>query len=175
RTWWAYLLYITTCFGISLYIGKLISLRIKERKEKERLEAINQLKLRLFNDVSHNFRTPLTLILGTLEKMLQEKETDQNIRKQHEVMYRNARMLLQLVNQILDFRKSESKSFTLQASQSNIIPFVENIKKSFDGLAEKKNIDYQLNTNSDPINVWFDKIKLKKILFNLLSNAFKVT
>lgn len=175
HTWWAYALYLTTCFGISLYIGKLISLRIKERKEKERLEAINQLKLRLFTDVSHDFRTPLTLILGPLEKMLQEKETDQNTRKQHEIMYRNARMLLQLVNQILDFRKSESKSFTLQASQSNIIPFVENIKKSFDGLAEKKNINYQLNTNNDHIDVWFDKIKLKKILFNLLSNAFKFT
>lgn len=173
KTWWAYLLYLTACGGIFLYIRKLILLRIKERKEKERSEQINQLRLQLFTDVSHDFRTPLTLIIGPLEKMIRENPGDSYIRQQHEIMLRNARMLLDLVNQILDFRKSESGKLTLQASKSNIVSFTKEVKRSFDALAEKKNVNYQLITDHENIQVWFDKSKLKNILFNLLSNAFK--
>nr|WP_242457821.1 hybrid sensor histidine kinase/response regulator transcription factor [Pedobacter sp. BS3] len=173
RTWWAYLIYLTVCGGIFLYIRKLILLRIKERKEKEKSEQINQLRLQLFTDVSHDFRTPLTLIIGPLEKMIRENLGNSYIRQQHEIMLKNARMLLQLVNQILDFRKSESGKLTLQASKNNIVLFTKEIKRSFDALAEKKNIKYQLITNHENIQVWFDKPKLKNILFNLLSNAFK--
>ncbi|MBC9798588.1 two-component regulator propeller domain-containing protein, partial [Sinomicrobium weinanense] len=175
KTWWAYLLYAVFCIGIALYIRKLILLRIKEKKEKERLEEINRLKLRLFTDVSHDFRTPLTLIIGPLEKMIRKNSGDPYIREQHEIMYRNARMLLQLINQILDFRKSESGILFLRASKGNIVPFIADIKKSFDALAAKKNIEYQWIAEHKNIEVWFDKIKLKKILFNLLSNAFKFT
>lgn len=175
RTWWAYTLYFAVCIGLSLYIGKLILLRIREKKEKERLQEINQLKMRLFTDVSHDFRTPLTLIIGPLEKMIRKNSGDKYIRQQHEIMYRNARMLLQLINQILDFRKSESGVLFLRASKNNIVPFTEEIKKSFDALAEKKNINYRFIAGHKNIEVWFDRIKLKKILFNLLSNAFKFT
>ncbi|RAV28206.1 hybrid sensor histidine kinase/response regulator transcription factor [Sinomicrobium soli] len=175
KTWWAYLLYAALLTGISVYIRKLIVLRIREKKEKERLEEINRLKLRLFTDVSHDFRTPLTLITGPLEKMISQKAGDHRIRQQHEIMYRNARMLLQLINQILDFRKSEAGKLTLQASENNIVPFVGNVKKSFDALAEHKNISFDLISENERIPVWFDRIKLQKILFNLLSNAFKYT
>src|SRR5690606_35436652 len=132
-----------------------------------------QLRLQLFTDISHDFRTPLTLIMGPLEKMIRENRGDSYIQQQHEIMLKNTRMLLQLVNQILDFRKSESGKLILQASKSNIVPFVEDIKRSFDALAEQKNINYQLVSSKEDIQVWFDKIKLKEILFNLLSNAFK--
>lgn len=172
-TWWAYLIYFATCCGIFLYIRKLILLRIKERKEKEKSEQINQLRLQLFTDVSHDFRTPLTLLIGPLEKMISENKGDSYIRQQHEIMLRNAKMLLQLVNQILDFRKSESGKLALQASKSNIVSFTEDVKKSFDALAKNKNISYQLLSSQPDIQVWFDKAKLKNILFNLLSNAFK--
>ena len=173
QTWWAYLIYAVLCTGLFLYIRKLILLRVKERKEKERAEEINQLKLQLFTDISHDFRTPLTLIIGPLEKMVLRQLGDSYIKKQHNIMLKNAKMLLQLVNQILDFRKSESGKLTLQATKSDIIPFIQEVKSSFDALAEKKNIQYRLITRNDHILVWFDRPKLKNILFNLLSNAFK--
>ncbi|RZF60289.1 hybrid sensor histidine kinase/response regulator transcription factor [Sphingobacterium corticibacterium] len=173
KTWWAYLLYFILCSSLFLYIRKLTLLRIKERKEKERAEEINQLKLQLFTDISHDFRTPLTLIISPLEKMVHKKLGDSYIQRQHDIMLKNARMLLQLVNQILDFRKSESGKLTLQATKNNIVPFIEEVKSSFDALADKKNIQYRFITRHDHIPVWFDKAKLKNMLFNLLSNAFK--
>ncbi|HLT86372.1 MAG TPA: two-component regulator propeller domain-containing protein [Sphingobacterium sp.] len=173
KTWWAYLLYFVACSGLFLYIRKLTLLRIKERKEKERAEETNQLKLQLFTDISHDFRTPLTLIIGPLEKMVRKKLGDSYIRQQHDIMLKNAKMLLQLINQILDFRKSESGKLTLQATKNNIIPFIKDVKSSFDALANKKNIQYRLITRNENIQVWFDKSMLKNILFNLLSNAFK--
>lgn len=182
KTWWAYLIYAIISIATSLYIRKLILLRINaknelkaERLEKERMEEINQLKLKLFTDVSHDFRTPLTLIIGPLEKMITEKIGDDYIQKQHSIMHKNAQMLLQLINQILDFRKSESGKLFLQASKSNIVPFIKDVKDSFKSLAEQKKIKYQFTTTNKNIEVWFDKIKLKKILFNLISNAFKFT
>jgi DNA-binding response OmpR family regulator/nitrogen-specific signal transduction histidine kinase len=146
-----------------------------ERFEKEKLEELNELKLRLFTNVSHDFRTPLTLIIAPLEKMIQEKMGNSYIRQQHDIMYRNSRMLLQLINQILDFTKSDSGKLSLLASKNDIVPFIEDIKKSFEGLAKEKNINFQFNASSKNIDVWFDKEKMKKILFNLLSNAFKFT
>lgn len=172
-TWQAYLLYVALIGAVFLYIRKLILARVKERKEKEKSEQINQLRLRLFTDVSHEFRTPLTLIVGPLEKMVDQNLGDDYMRKQHEIMLKNARMLLQLINQILDFRKSEDGKLVLQASKSNIVSFVADVKKSFDALAEKKGIHYQFIASERDIQVWFDKAKLKNILFNLLSNAFK--
>lgn len=182
KTWWAYLIYLALAFGLLLYIRKILLLRIKEknelkaeRLEKEKLEEINELKLRLFTNVSHDFRTPLTLIIAPLEKMMEGKMGNTYIRQQHDIMYRNSRMLLQLINQVLDFRKSESGKLSLLASKNDIIPFIEEIKKSFEGLAQEKNINFQFNASSKNIEVWFDREKMKKILFNLLSNAFKFT
>ncbi len=175
RTWWAYLIYTAILSAITLYIRRLILLRIKERNEKEKSEEINHLKLNLFTDISHDFRTPLTLIIGPLEKMINQNAGDNYIKKQHAIMLRNAKMLLELINQILDFRKSESGKLSLQASKNNIVSFVEEIKKSFDALAAKKDIQFTLDSDHDDIDVWFDQVKLKNVFFNLLSNAFKFT
>lgn len=175
RTWWAYLIYTAALSAILLYIRRLILLRIKERNEKEKSEEINQLKLNLFTDVSHDFRTPLTLIIGPLEKMINQNSGNNYIKKQHGIMLKNAKLLLELINQILDFRKSESGKLSLQASKNNIVSFVEEIKKSFDALATKKNIQYILDADHENIDVWFDQVKLKNVFFNLLSNAFKFT
>ncbi len=182
KTWWAYLIYLSLVFWLSVYIKKMLLIRIKEknelkeeRLEKEKLEELNELKLRLFTNVSHDFRTPLTLIIAPLEKMIEEKMGNSYIRQQHDIMYRNSRMLLQLINQILDFRKSDSGKLSLLASKNDIVSFIEEIKKSFEGLAKQKNINFQFNSSNSDIEVWFDKDKMKKILFNLLSNAFKFT
>ncbi|WP_323026745.1 two-component regulator propeller domain-containing protein [Gelidibacter japonicus] len=181
-TWWAYLIYAILIVTILLIIRKYSLIRIHEknelkfeRQEKERIEEINQMKLRLFTNVSHDFRTPLTLIIGPLERMLHKKIGSAYIQRQHEIMHRNASVLLQLINQLLDFRKSESGQLKLTASEGNIVPFIKNIKMSFDELARLRGIDYHFHTEDDSIELWFDNIDLKKVIYNLLSNAFKFT
>ena len=175
NTWWAYLIYAALLIGVLLYIRKLIALRIKERREKERIEQLNQMKLSLFTDISHDFRTPLTLIIGPLREMLDSDAGDAYVKRQHTTMYRNAGMLLQLINEVLDFSKIESTSLTLNASENNLVAFIEDVKASFDELAKKRNIDFRLITAEKEIRVWFDPVKLKKVFFNLLANAFKFT
>jgi len=182
QTWWAYLIYTFIIIGILLLMRRYSILRIheknelkQERLEKEKIEEINRLKLKLFTNISHDFRTPLTLIIGPLERMLKNKEGSSYVQKQHETMYRNASVLLQLINQLLDFRKSETGKLKLKASKNNIVLFTENIKKSFDELANYREIDYSFKATEEVIDIWFDIVNLKKVIFNLLSNAFKFT
>lgn len=182
KTWWAYLIYFILILFMLFVIRKYSLLRIheknqlkQERLEKEKIEEINSLKLKLFTNISHDFRTPLTLIIGPLERMLKNKVGNDFVQKQHQTMYRNASVLLQLINQLLDFRKSESGKLKLKASENNIVDFIENIKKSFNELATFREIDYSFKTTDKTINIWFDVINLKKVIFNLLSNAFKFT
>lgn len=182
ETWWAYVIYMALLALAFLVIRKYSLIRIKdkralaqERLEKERIEEVNKLKLELFTNISHDFRTPLTLILGPLERLLKIKDTDGFVKKQHQIMYRNASTLMELINQLLDFRKSESGKLQLSASKANIVPFVKDIKLSFEELARHKNIDFRFTSSNEDIEVWYDQTKLKKIIFNLLSNAFKFT
>jgi signal transduction histidine kinase/ligand-binding sensor domain-containing protein/DNA-binding response OmpR family regulator len=182
KTWWAYLIYFLLTILILFIIRKYSVLRIKEKNqlkqeriEKERLEEINQLKLKLFTNISHDLRTPLTLIIGPLERMLQQKLGTDYIKKQHKVIHRNANILLQLINQLLDFRKSVAGKLQLKASQNNIVAFIEECKYSFNELAKDRNIEFIVEASEENIPVWFDKINLRKVLFNLLSNAFKFT
>ncbi|MGQ7944322.1 hybrid sensor histidine kinase/response regulator transcription factor [Flavobacterium sp. WC2509] len=182
RSWWAYLIYLILITASIYNFRKYSLLRIheknelrRERLEKEKMAEINQMKLQLFTNISHDFRTPLTLIMGPLERMIAKKAGDAAIQEQHENMHRNASVLLQLVNQLLDFRKSESGKLKIKASKNNIVPFVENIKLSFDELAKAKEINYTFHAASQDIEVWFDTINLKKVIYNLLSNAFKFT
>jgi signal transduction histidine kinase/ligand-binding sensor domain-containing protein/DNA-binding response OmpR family regulator len=182
KTWWAYLTYVALLVSVLFLIRKYSLLRIheknelkQERLEKEKIEEINSLKLKLFTNISHDFRTPLTLIIGPLERMIQKKDGNSFVQKQHETMYRNASVLLQLINQLLDFRKSESGKLKLKASKNNIVSFVENIKKSFEELASFREIEYTFTSSDSEIDIWFDVVNLKKVIFNLLSNAFKFT
>lgn len=182
QTWWAYIIYFGLFIGALFLIRKYSLLRIHEKNElkqerlaKEKIEEINRLKLKLFTNISHDFRTPLTLIIGPLERMLKNKEGTDFVQKQHETMYRNASVLLQLINQLLDFRKSESGKLKLKASNNNIVSFTENIKKSFEELANFRDIDYTFKSSDEIIDIWFDVVNLKKVIFNLLSNAFKFT
>lgn len=182
KTWWAYLIYIFLFIAVVLFILKQSLIRIKEknelrqeRLEKERLKEVNQLKLRLFTNISHDFRTPLTLIIGPLERLLKTKIENGFAHEQLEIMHRNTKILLQLINQLLDFRKTESGKLLLQASKEDILPFIENIKISFEEHARHRKIDYLFIHPDQKMEIWFDKIKVQKILFNLLSNAFKFT
>jgi len=182
KTWWAFLSYLLLSITLFWLIRKYTLLRIhdrnelkKERLDKKQIEEVNRLKLLLFTNISHDFRTPLTLIIGPLKKMIQEKSGNEYVQKQHSGMYRNASILLQLINQLLDFRKSEAGKLHIHASKNNIVSFIQNVQLLFSELAKDQNITYTIESSEKLIEVWFDKIEIKKVLLNVLSNAFKFT
>lgn len=180
-TWWAYSLYIiffgSILFGIRRYEMNRVNLKnrvkLDEVKLKEK-EETDKMKSRFFANISHEFRTPLTLILGPSEKIINEELTD-DAKKQAGIIRRNAQSLLGLVNQLLDLSKLEAGKLKLQASKFNIVPFVKGITMSFESLAERKGIQLKFISEKEEIDLYFDRDKMAKILTNLLSNAFKFT
>lgn len=145
----------------------------QQQKEADRMHALDMMKIRFFTNVSHEFRTPLSLILSPLETMGEGMEGDK--KKQLHLVQRNARRLLNLVNQLLDFRKLETQEFRLTVLQGDIISFIRETAFSFSDIAEKKDISFAFYTDLHAFETLFDKDKLEKIIFNLLSNAFKFT
>lgn len=153
---------------------------IKEQHNKlvevsNQLEEATQVKLRFFTNISHEFRTPLTLITGPLENLMQSKSFTPEQQRQFKLMHRNTLRLLRLVNQLMDFRKLENRKMDLMASEQDLIAFLKDIYESFTSNAEKKKIDFRFNSELASLPLWFDQDKLDKVFFNLLSNAFKFT
>jgi len=181
KTAFAYVLYAMIFIGGLLLIRKRGIQKIrtqfeleKEREEAKRMHELDLMKIKFFTNVSHEFRTPLSLIMAPIDKVLKQiKETE--IKTQLEFANRNARRLLNLVNQLLDFRKMEFQELKLHVNQGEIISFVKDIADSFIDIAEKKNISFVFDTETDELNCKFDQDKIERILFNLLSNAFKFT
>lgn len=146
----------------------------QERKEAHRLHELDMMKIRFFTNVSHEFRTPLSLILTPLDKIIQN--TDDPARKnQFHLIHRNARRLLNMVNQLLDFRKLEVQELRLNTSKGDIVRFIRELSYSFTDIAEKKNIDFSFSESISTLCTSFDPDKMERIIFNLLSNAFKFT
>jgi signal transduction histidine kinase/ligand-binding sensor domain-containing protein/DNA-binding response OmpR family regulator len=146
----------------------------QEREEAHRMHELDMMKIKFFTNVSHEFRTPLTLILTPLDKIL--KNTVEGDQKNHfQLIHRNAKRLLNLVNQLLDFRKMEVQEINFNPSEGDIVRFINDVVSSFSDLSEKKNIQFSFQSTVQQLETLFDQDKLEKILFNLLSNAFKFT
>lgn len=145
------------------------------KKISAKLERVTQEKLIFYTNISHEFRTPLTLILGPLEKMINEGSYEKNTKDQLKIMHRNATRLLRLINQLMDLRKIENAKMKLKAGRYDIVKFLREIKESFEELADSKNINFNFISNLSEIYIYFDKDMIDKVLFNLLSNAFKFT
>jgi len=170
--------YIFTGLAISLLLFLLYyQQRIRNRKNRQLLEKekeMDRLKSRFFSNISHEFRTPLTLILGPLDDMIAKIEIP-GIRKQLKVLQRNAGRLLDLVNQLLDLSKIESGKLKLNISRSDIISLIKGVTMSFHSIAEYKNIEMEMDFLPKQLEMNYDKEKMETILINLLSNAFKFT
>lgn len=181
KTPWAYGLYVLVLGGILWFSRHLVVQRTRirfqleqQRKEAQRMHELDMMKIRFFTNVSHEFRTPLSLILTPVEKLIQQSDDDGQ-QKQFKLIHRNARRLLNLVNQLLDFRKMEVQELRLNATPGDIIKFIREISWSFTDIAEKKNIRFHFQATLDSLLTRFDPDKVERILFNLLSNAFKFT
>lgn len=146
----------------------------QERREAERLHEFDQLKIKFLTNLSHELRTPVSLIMGPVEK-LQEQEADSDKRGQLAMVKRNARRLLNLVNQLLDFRKLEEHELKLNCTEGDIVSFIRDTAESFQDIAERKQIRFGFQTEVGYYFTSFDRDKIERVLFNLLGNAFKFT
>ncbi|HVU94276.1 MAG TPA: two-component regulator propeller domain-containing protein [Puia sp.] len=146
----------------------------QERLEAERLHEFDQLKIKFLTNLSHEFRTPVSLILGPLEN-LGETEADLDKQRQLTMVKRNARRLLNLVNQLLDFRKLEEHELKLNCTKGDIVAFVKDTAESFRDIAERKHIRFTFKSQLGHFPTLFDRDKIERIVFNLLGNAFKFT
>jgi signal transduction histidine kinase/ligand-binding sensor domain-containing protein/DNA-binding response OmpR family regulator len=177
----AYIMYALAIVLLLLAIRKLIQDRERmkfdirqTREEALRSQELDLLKTKFFTNVSHELRTPLSLILAPVEKLTESAATSQE-RKQFELIQRNAKRLLNLVNQLLDFRKLEVNEIRFHPSDGDIVQFIKSTVYSFSDLSEKKDIRLTFHSNVAVLDTIFDHDKLEKILFNLLSNAIKFT
>lgn len=182
RTWWAivsYLLFLAAIVAVIVNYNikrlRIIQALEFERFEKEQIRLLNQQKMTFFTNVSHEFRTPLTLISTYNRKILDNVDNTQNIYPWVVNTQQNTDQLLLLVNQLLDFRKLEENQTRLQVTEQDIVKFSYSLFQLFTDLSHLKEIDYRFKSNCESALVWFDKQKLERILFNLLSNAFKFT
>ena len=154
---------------------EIIQQRNQIQEMAEAAQAATESKFRFFTNISHEFRTPLTLILGPIEGLLHGKADHLMVKQNLKLIQKNAQRLLWLVNQLLDFRKLESGNIQVKATENDLIAFIRDIMLPFEQLAKKGNIDFKLVTGLTNLPVWFDANMMDKVFFNLLSNAFKFT
>jgi signal transduction histidine kinase/CheY-like chemotaxis protein/AraC-like DNA-binding protein len=180
-TGWAYLIYMLFFGAVVYFIWLMLNMRLNasnqlklERAAREKDEELHQEKIQFFTNISHEFRTPLTLLLAPLELMHQEEQNEER-KTSFKLMIKNANRLLAMVNQLLDFRKAERGQMRLRVQQVNVIEVVSELMGAFESLSNQKNIKLDFVHHPDAIMAWMDVEFINKSLMNLLSNAFKFT
>ena len=180
--WWAIVFYVLIIsyvvyrfWKISLS-RKLLALSLqKEKEEKERTEDLNRMKLNFFTNISHDFRTPLTLIIGQIEIMLQHDNISSYCKKKLLNIHRNASHMRLLITELLYFRKQEQGFLTLRVERVNAVNLVKSVYVNFAEMAQKRKIHYSFLNVEDTIDLWVDPVQMQKVIYNLISNAFKYT
>ena len=174
ETWWFRTLFLITVLagviGFYQFRRKLERRKIEEQKKEE----MHQVQLQFFTNISHEFRTPLSLILGPVEKLQKEDAQSPN-NHYYKVIHRNANRLMNLINELMDFRKTEAGVLKLHVMPGSIILFLNEIYEEFGELAIQKNMRFNVNSPQDNNEIWFDRQILEKIAINLISNSFKYT
>ena len=179
---WAFFLYflmiISALYGLIWIVQSKENL--KKELELEYLEAEidkenTAAKIQFFTNISHEFRTPLTLILGPLQQILSNYNGTNSMYKKLLVIESSANHLLSLINRLMDFRKFENNQFILESAEGNIVKFLKEIFLSFTEYAKVGNYTYTFNTTDEEILVYFDRYKLERVFYNLISNAFRYT
>ena len=182
KTGFAYMLYLVAILVLIYLLTRYFVVRERDRNsvrlaklEARRAQELDNMRTELFTNISHEFRTPLTLILGPLEQIMIGKTRRENDEQLYKLMYRNVKRLQRLINQVLDFRKLEEGRLSMNLSYANIVKFIQDLADAFSFMATGKNIVYTVHSEIDSLWMNFDADKIDKILYNVISNAFKYT
>ena len=181
-TWWAYLIYICIVSAIAwiIVINWRSKMRLRaslaqEKMEKEKNEELTQAKLQFFANISHEFRTPLTLIISQIESLLQTGSLSPFLRTRLQKIYKNTFQFRELISELLDFRKMERGKLNLHVCQLDMIPYLQQIYQDFTEQAQLQNLQFEFHAEAESLMCWCDGRQLRKVFSNLLSNAFKHT
>lgn len=182
KTWWAYAVYVGIFLAL-LWATRYLGLRqaalknqlMLARMERNQEKKLSDYKESLFTNISHEFRTPLTLILGPLEDLLQRKKLEGMVEKNLKLIQKQSKRMLRMVNQLLDFQKAEAGSITLTPQPGEIVSFCYDVYSLFEDEARRKNMQYTFHSDEKYFSFSFDPNKLEIVIFNILSNAFKFT
>ena len=186
--WWKTNLALITFLLVTLtfvfIVYNFFNTRIKERlqiknerEERAQDEALNAKKIQFFTNISHEFRTPLTLILNPLEAIIEDKSVKlpNDVAEKHETIYKNSKRLSRLIDELMDFRKLQFNKMAINASKFEIVAFIKEVVSHFEEEATQRDIILSVESNEENTSIWADPSMLEKIIFNLLSNAFKAT
>lgn len=171
KTWYAYLFYLVAIGGAIYAINRFSWLRTSFRKEN----ALNQVKLEFFTNVSHEIRTHLSLISGPLEKAHQQLQNGEDAARNVNYARNSSDRLMLLVNELLDFRKIQSGSVRLLVREHDVVRIMKSIIAAFEHISREKEIETSLVCPDTPVLLWFDIAQMQKVFYNLLSNAYKFT
>ncbi|MEQ8812041.1 MAG: histidine kinase dimerization/phospho-acceptor domain-containing protein, partial [Imperialibacter sp.] len=197
RTWWAFIIYLVLFVGTiqgvirwrskqlkeeKLVLERLVAQRTQEIEQKNaqlevqanQLQEMDKVKSNFFANISHEFRTPLTLILGPLNDRADGKDAVMPS-SLLSMMKSNADRLLRLINQLLDLSKLETGSLKIEAGKHDFVSFVKGLTRSFESLAENRGLKLSIYSEVDSLDIFFDTDKIEKVFFNLIANAIKFT
>lgn len=182
KTIWAYLAYSCILVFLVLYFNKMYQNRfiakqaiLLEKEKTIQLKKLNNKKLQFFTNISHEFRTPLTLIINPLEDILRSKNLSPEIHHKLKIVHKSSDRLSRLINELMDFNKLEFNKISLQAKKIEVIAFTKAIISYFDEEAVTRNITINFESPIDELEDWLDPKMFEKIVFNIISNAFKFT
>jgi ligand-binding sensor domain-containing protein/signal transduction histidine kinase/AraC-like DNA-binding protein/ActR/RegA family two-component response regulator len=171
KTWWAYTLYILAGLALVFFVARYFLLQALMKRNN----TLTQLKLNFFTNISHEIRTHLSLITGPAEKLMSKANGNTAEKQLLQTIKTNSESLLQLVNELMDFRKAETGHLVLHTSNTDISGFAQSIYTSFADIAASRNIEQQYSSHPDHIELTFDREQMEKVFYNLFSNAFKFT
>lgn len=179
-TWWAYVIYVVLAAYAIGYLMHAYRTRVKlrlslacEQRLLQDTEKLNEAKLRFFTNISHEFRTPLTLIIGQLESLMQMPQVSPSVYSKVLLVYQNSVQLKELVSELLDFRKQKLGEMKLKVSRANLVDFLNETFLLFRPYAENRHVRFEFSPQREDIEVWFDWKQMRKVVNNLLSNAVK--
>ncbi|WP_297604739.1 two-component regulator propeller domain-containing protein [uncultured Alistipes sp.] len=174
-TWWAKCLYILLVGAMLLVAWRIVDSMQRMRRESKMEQEMTDMKLQFFTNVSHELRTPLTLILGGIEDVRKHEELTPRGGTSLNLAYKNARRMLTLINQLLDFRKIVKNKMELKIARVNLVQLVEDAMDDFREMASERHIELLFTVSNRSILVWIDLERIESVVYNLLSNAFKFT
>lgn len=167
------LLFLFLITGIVLFIRDKVRHR-NELMKREHAEQISEAKLQFFINIAHEIRTPMSLVISPLEKLIEENK-DAEKQKNYSLMHRNAQRILRLINQLMDVRKIDKGLMKVRLRETDMVGFIEDVMQTFEYLAKKQHIQFTFKHDMDHLKAWIDLNNFDKVLVNILSNAFKFT